>query len=281
MPGYGLGATAVDRSEKLSLLQAAVEGGISYIDTAAAYAESEDLLGKLMDLLSAHQVRLCTKISGDARCTVKIMRRKLDASLQRLHCGGVDTVLLHSAKQGELMDPSIGELFESAKRDHRVCFTGASTYGVKDARIALALPWSDVLQTEYSILNQSVVRTILMSVREDQEIVVRSVLCKGLLTGRRRNASGLIDELGPVIDKLEVIAAGWGYSLPELAIRFALDTPRVNVVLVGVSNKDELDIALGAKDREPLTQEQMDILAKFDCSEMDCVHPERWENLSV
>ena len=282
MPEYGLGAASIDKSEKLYILQAAVGNGVSYIDTAAAYGESENLLGELRDLLRAYNVRVGTKIAIDStNPNSDALLQELEASLRRLRADTVDSLLLHSAKKGVLVNPAVAEVFGRVRRDGRVCLIGASTYGLDDAHTAIQLGWCDVIQVEYSILNQSVVRAILPLLREGQELVVRSVLCKGLLTGRRQNAPTLLRELGSLIGRLEGIAASWGYTLPELAIRFALDTPRVNIVLVGVSSIEELNAVLCARDREPLTAEQMRILETFDRSEMDSVHPERWENISV
>jgi aryl-alcohol dehydrogenase-like predicted oxidoreductase len=112
--------------------------------------------------------------------------------------------------------------------------------------------------------------------RVGQEIVVRSVLCKGLLTDRRRCAQHLDGAVAVKLDGLDARAEQWGYSLPELAIRFALDTPGVDVVLVSASSVAELATAVAAAARVPLEPEQWESLAEFDCSSQDWVHPERW-----
>jgi aryl-alcohol dehydrogenase-like predicted oxidoreductase len=65
-------------------------------------------------------------------------------------------------------------------------------------------------------------------------------------------------------------------TMPSVAIRFALDTPGVDVVLVGVSTVEELDAALDAWRRAPLTAAQRSLLMDLDRSALDVVHPERW-----
>ena len=57
----------------------------------------------------------------------------------------------------------------------------------------------------------------------------------------------------------------------------ALDTPGVNVVLVGIDNERELGCAIDALGRSPLAAGKLDKLAEFDCSSEDWVHPERWQ----
>jgi aryl-alcohol dehydrogenase-like predicted oxidoreductase len=167
-------------------------------------------------------------------------------------------------------------MLEAVKKSRRACLTGASTYGADDARLALAQPWCDVVQVEHSVLNPSVVHALAGVKRPGQEIAARSVLCKGLLTGRRRYATDLDVALAATLDRLEARAHDWGFTLPELAIRFALDTPGVDIVLVGMSNLPELETALAAARRTPLEQRQMEALAEFDCAYEDWSHPERW-----
>jgi aryl-alcohol dehydrogenase-like predicted oxidoreductase len=167
-------------------------------------------------------------------------------------------------------------MLEAVKKSRRACLTGASTYGAGDARLALVQSWCDVVQVEHSVLNPSVVRALAGVKRPGQEIAARSVLCKGLLTARRRHATDLDGALAARLDRLEAQALDWGFSLPELAIRFALDTPGVDIVLVGVSNLTELDVALAATQRPPLEPWQREALAEFDRGQDDWVHPERW-----
>lgn len=275
LSGYGLGSSGVGGGERESLIREAVAKGVVYVDTAVAYGDAENSLGEIAGLLNARRVRVCTKLAFSD------LPGGLDSSLKRLGCALVDTVLLHSAKRAELVDGSVLRAFGEMRKKGQAAHTGASTYGSEDAIVALEQPWCDVLQVEHSILNPSVVKAVVPLLRPGQELVVRSVLCKGLMTERRRYLPATFSRIVAAVERLESVAREWGYTLPELAIRFALDTPGVNVVLVGVSNEAELEMALRARDREPLSPEQMEALEKFDCSESDCVHPERWTGTSA
>jgi aryl-alcohol dehydrogenase-like predicted oxidoreductase len=255
---------------QLGSLRSAIESGIGYIDTAAAYDGVEALLGEVADFLRLRCVRLCTKL------TVYELDHDLAASLTRLKCDRVDTLLLHNARRSDLVDNRVADWMVQTKRQGHASLTGASTYGAEDAQLALEQLWCDVVQVEHSILNPSVVRILAALKRTGQEIVVRSVLCKGLLTARRHHATHLGTALAVTLDRLETRASEWGFSLPELAIRFALDTPGVNIVLVGMSSLTELETALAAARYAPLEPWQMESLAEFDCSFEDWSHPERW-----
>jgi len=269
---YGLGqASAI--SSPGELLHRAIQSGIKYVDTAPSYDDAETLLGELQPTLRSNSVRICTKV--DARNTALNLIASLQSSLLRLHCDSVDTLLIHSATEEILSTEQVIQVMTDAKQRGLAERVGASTYGVRPAEIAFAADWCDVVQIEFSILNQSVLKAVPFGHRK-KETVARSVLCKGLLTGRRNLMPDLPGAVARRIDELDRHAHSWGFTLPELAIRFALDSPQIDCTLVGVTSDEELNTALLASSRAPLNPTQLELLSEFDCSSFDCVHPERW-----
>jgi aryl-alcohol dehydrogenase-like predicted oxidoreductase len=269
---YGLGQSSGIRSPK-ELLHRAIQSGIKYVDTAPGYDDAEIILGELESTLRANSVRVCTKV--DARNAALSLAASVQSSLLRLGCDRVDTLLVHSATEQVLSTKQVIDALIDAKQAGRAENVGASTYGERSAEIAFSSDWCDVIQIEFSILNQSVVKSI-PSDHGEKEIVARSVLCKGLLTDRRKLMPDLPVTVARRIDELDRLADSWGFTLPELAIRFGLDSPQIDVTLVGVTTEEELDTSLRASSHAPLNQQQIDVLSQFDCSSFDCVHPERW-----
>jgi aryl-alcohol dehydrogenase-like predicted oxidoreductase len=277
---YGIGRAS--QRPGAALVRAAVQRGVRYLDTAASYGAGEAAIGAVADLVVAHNVRVCTKVEVDpGAMTSASFEAAVRASLARLRLESVDTLLLHSAPARTIAAPAVAEACRAVRRAGVARRVGASTYG--DAALtALDADWCDVVQIEFSILNPEVLRAAAARRRPGQEIVARSVLCKGLLTRRWREAPQVAAAaVAPALEGLERLAGRWGYELPELAIRFALDTPGLDVVLVGVGSADELDVALRARDRARLAPEQMTALAAFDRSALDAAHPERWDRVST
>ncbi len=269
LSGYRLGSagTTVDGR---ALVEFAVARGVRYIDTAAAYGDSERLLGGMASTLKAARVRVATKLTA-----AQLNAGEFGDSLQRLRVTAVDTLLLHSAGPSDLDDARVPGVLAALKASGAMASAGASTYGAAAAERALAKPWCDVVQVEHSILNPSVVERANAVRRPGQQVVVRRVLCKGLLTARRAVAdlpAGAVQ----LLDELEALAGSWGLTLPQLAIRFAIDTPGVDVVVVGASNAGELELAQAARDTPPLGRDRMQTLAHFDRSSESWSHPETW-----
>lgn len=269
--GYGAdGGPQEGATEPEALLRACLDAGIRYVDTSSTYGPAEMLLGGAGALDGTGDLRVCVKIPR------WLWPDGVTEALGRLRLAAVDTVMFHSAVRDEILDPSMPATMERARRLAGARRTGVSTYGADDAARALAQPWADAIQVEHSILNPSVVPAVASRKRPGQEIVVRTVLCRGLLSSRRSPAA-VPAGAGRALAALDDLARGWGFDdLAALAIRFALDTPGVDVVLVGLASLDELAIASAAAAHEPLTAIQLDELAAFDHAASDWTHPERW-----
>jgi aryl-alcohol dehydrogenase-like predicted oxidoreductase len=272
LPRYGVSGGGLTTTRPENLMKAAFSHGIRYIDTAAGYGSSEELLGRISGLIESHAVRICTKLSPGQ------VPHGVEESLERLRVGAVDTLLLHSASATDLLDAEVCEALSAAREVGLVRRLGASTYGVEDALLALRQSWCEVVQVECSILNPSVVDALASVKKPGQEIVVRSVLAQGLLTGRNRpRAARFGSRADELTAEVEAQAVEWGMSLEQLAIRFALDQAAVDVVLVGVAEMSELETAVSGLRLDSLDSEQLSVLEKFDCSSEDWTHPERWE----
>jgi aryl-alcohol dehydrogenase-like predicted oxidoreductase len=273
-PDYGLGATTPEIESAAALLREAVQEGIRYVDTAAGYGMAEAVVGLVAREIADHGVRVCTKIGAQAARSGGAPAA-LRESLERLGVNRVDTVMLHSVGSAALDDAGVATALAALRERELAVRTGASTYGVPDALAAVAQPWCGAVQVEHSILNPSVVAA-LVGHAHGCEIVARSVLCKGLLSSRREHAGAFAAGLAPALEGLDRLAAEFGWSLAELAIRYALDTPGVDVAVVGISTEAELRTALAAAARPPLDADALAKLALFNRSADDAAHPERW-----
>jgi len=275
---YGIGdQTGADAD---TLVQGAMASGVQYLDTAAVYGESESAIGQWRRDLDSRGVRICTKVGASGRTASEELVAEARQSVERLG-GAVDTLLVHSARAEALSGDGVGRALDTIRLAGLATRTGASTYGSIAACEALHQEWCHTLQIEFSLLNQQVWNDVQFVRRAGQEVVARSVLCKGLLTDRADAAGPLAAPVVGDLAALRGLAISWGYTLPELAIRFALDTPGLDIVLVGVSSDEELGTAIGAAAKAGLTDSQMAHLRTFDRSALDCVHPERWSALTA
>jgi aryl-alcohol dehydrogenase-like predicted oxidoreductase len=283
-PGeYGRPAEA----EAIGLVHAALDAGITLIDTARAYGESEAVLGRALRGRRA-QVVLATKTrtrreDGSAPGGPelrRIMEESLEASLRLLQTDYVDIWQVHNVDPQLLAQRDVvAEVFEWARRSGKARAVGGSTYGVEMPLAAIESGLFDMLQVTYSVLDQRLADRVFPAAAEKQVgILVRSILLKGALTSR---GDYLPDRLAALRERSRafrelVRASGLDASPVQAAIAFGLAHPHIHSVLVGLRSEWELREALGAVSVE-LPEELLDRLYGLRLEDAELLNPGTWD----
>ncbi len=255
---YGIanpnGRVPFDEVERI--LGRAATLGITVLDTAALYGVSEETLGRILG--PEHPFRIVTKTpkaAGD-RITdnnAADLAGTFDRSLLRLKQQTVYGLLIHDAD--DLLKPAGQLLIDALRRvrdSGRVTKIGVSVYtgGQLDSVLELFTP--DLVQLPLNVLDQRLIadgrldRLHQMGV----EVHARSVFLQGLLLMEPQSLDAYFD---PVRDSLENYWNGMkqtGATPLEGALRFALDQPQIDTVIVGVCSRQELeDICVASRRR--------------------------------
>src|SRR4030095_11828943 len=188
-------------SESLSAIDAALELGVNFIDTADAYGAgySETLLGKaLRD--SRDKVILATKggnvMVGPERGKRKFdpgyIGRVLEESLQRLQTDYIDLYQLHNPTVDVIEHGEVWEVLERAKKEGKIRDYGVSTNTIDEGIAAVKDGRSDTIQLEYNLLAQEPAEKIFPLAQETNVgIIARIPLRRGVLTGKMTVADEL------------------------------------------------------------------------------------------
>jgi aryl-alcohol dehydrogenase-like predicted oxidoreductase len=269
--GYG----TVDRGEAARTLDVALDHGWSFLDTAEAYGDSEELLGSLLGD-RRERVFLATKAFPCERYTARSLRAALEASLRRLRTDHVDLYQLHGPENWlleggtpvEEVAAALEELEASGLARHvGVCnFSAAelaelhrhtpvysiqNLYGLLDRRAG-----SDVFQfgVEEEILPLTTGAGIKFVAYSP---LGRGLLAEGLDPEREFDVSDerhFLPRFQPGVYGDYVHLAGaladWaherGRTLPQLAVAWVLRTPGVSSVLVGAKSVAQVEALAGA-----------------------------------
>jgi len=269
----------------IRLLRAAHEAGITYIDTAAAYGRSEELVGKAFAEVVDKPV-LATKVGLKASAeatpfTGDALRRHLEesvaASLKALGVERLDLLQIHSVDEACFTD----ELMECMSRLQErglVLNWGASTYGEVAPMQALGHPeLMRTLQVAYSLLDRRMGERVLPRCKEmGVGRILRSVFLKGVLSDRARHLPAHLDRLRDVALKAEKVAGDLGISLPEMALRFAVFSPCADVTLFGTAREDEVRANLRAVEDGPLPADALAALDGLQVTDPELLNPSTW-----
>ncbi len=288
------------------ILDAAIDAGINFIDTADVYEErqSEAAVARVVQRRS-ERVYVATKCGRfinphvDERYTPEALRGYVEKSLANTEFEALDLIQLHCPPPAVYYRPEIFELFERLKEEGKILNLGVSVEKVEEALKAIEYPNVTTIQIIFNMFRQRPADLFFReAVAKDVGIIVRVPLASGLLTGKydRSTTFGEGDHRffnrdGAAFDKGETFA-GVPYELgleaveeirnliPEdqdlaaLALRWILDFDEVSTIIPGMSRPEQLPWNLAALELEPLSEEVRErIEAIYERSIKPLVHP--------
>ncbi len=254
-------------------VQAALDAGVNFIDTADAYGDglAETELGKLFQR-EGHRDRfvLATKFdwnfsTGPARfpdTTRDYILRACEASLRRLQTDHIDLYQIHAWDPITRPD-EVAAALQQLKREGKVRWFGVSNLNPEQMELYRAHFEVSSLQPPYSLLARDIeARELPYCLRHNIGVLNYSSLYRGLLGGRytadtkfddHRAKTPLFHGAGlphvlAAVEEAKVIAAGLGLTMPQLAVRWVLTHPAITSAIVGVKKPEHITGILAAAD---------------------------------
>lgn len=291
----GLGCMAMsdaygpaDRGESIATIRAALDAGITLLDTGDFYAmgHNEMLVREALKEVPRDKVQISVKfgaLRGPAGefagidCRPAATKNFLAYSLQRLGTEYIDIYRPARLDPNVPIEETIGGLAEMVKAGY-IRHIGLSEVGSDTIRRAHAVHPIVDLQIEYSLIERGIERDILKTCRElGIGITAYGVLARGLISGHWSKGSGKVGKdyrlMSPrfqgtnldanlaLAEQLRAIAAGIGATPAQVAIAWVAAQGEEIVPLVGARTRNRLTEALGAT-KVNLTPVQLATLAK-------------------
>jgi len=280
---YGLGSPMLpSENDAIGLLRATVDTGVTFFDTANYYGLAEERIGK-SGILKNPEVVVCTKCAQflekgeyfDPEELERKIREQVESSLQHLKLKTLPILLLHGPSAEQMQDKELLSVIEKLKAEGKIRFWGVSTRGV-EAPIAAIDARVDVIEVAFSIADQRMKPVFAAALKKGVGVINRSVFLKGVFAGK---AEHLPEDLAPLkksVEEAEAIARELGIPLTELALRYTLSEPAINVSLVGTADLVHLHSAAEALARGPLPSDVVDALRALAIADPEQVDPARW-----
>lgn len=267
-----------DRAESIATIHAALEAGVTLLDTGDFYAmgHNELLIGEaLRGAPAARREQALTSVKfgalrdpdggwGGYDGRPAAVKNFAAYSLRRLGVDHIDVYRIARADTDVPIEETVGAIGELVEAGH-VRHIGLSEVGAGTIRRAAATaPISD-LQIEYSLISRGIEDEVLPTTRElGIGITAYGVLSRGLISGHfardRQLAANDFRGMSPrfqgdnlrrnldLVDALRKVAEQKGVSVAQIAIAWVLSRGEDIVPLVGARRRDRLTEALGALD---------------------------------
>jgi aryl-alcohol dehydrogenase-like predicted oxidoreductase len=287
--GWQFGWGSQDDGESIAAINRALDLGVNWIDTAAAYGlgHSEEIVAKALKGRTERPY-IFTKCSmiWDAQGNIshslkrESIRREVEDSLRRLQVEVIDLYQIHWPNPDSDIEEGWSTLSE-LKREGKVRYIGASNFNVEQLQRAMKINHVDSLQPRYSLIHPEVEDEVLpFCERNGIGVIVYSPMMSGLLSGRmtqerisnfpeddwRKNnpefqEPRLYRNLW-LAELLKNIGRHHGLSAGEIAIAWTLRLSTVTGAIVGGRSPDQVEGIVGAANFR-LSQDEIDGIDRF------------------
>ena len=267
-------------------LETALDRGVNFIDTAAGYGngKSEKIIGKFLKS-RREQVYVCTKTPPapgkwppspyckiEERYSEKYLRENVEERLNNLQVDSLDVLLLHTWTRAWNDNPVALKTLQKMKSEGLIKQVGIST-PEHDQNCVVQLMRDgmvDVLQVIYNIFEQEPAAQLFPVAQETGTgIIVRVAFDEGVLTGKYtgketfgtddfRSNYFAGDRLERGVRRTEAIKKEFkdsGYTMPELALKFALSHEAVSTVIPGIRNQSQAIMNTSVSDLPELSDD--------------------------
>ncbi len=275
--GWEFGWGPQEDDQSIAAIHHALEQGVNWIDTAAAYGfgHSEAVVGRALKGLSEppYVFTKASLLEGPGRRVVYSLKRdsilrEAHASLERLGVDAIDLYQIH----WPIPDQDIEEgfsAFAELKQQGLVRNIGVSNFEVEQLERINQIAPVETLQPQYSLIERDAEAELLpLAEREGIGVIVYSPMSSGLLTGRmtrERIASMPEDDWRKdhprfkepelsrnleLVDRLRLVAERHDTVPGAVAIAWTLRNPAVHGAIVGFRSPEQVDPLIDAANLE-------------------------------
>jgi len=274
-------------------LNAALDAGITFIDTADVYGDgrSEHIIAEVLKERGGERPFVATKIGrrlsphAAEGYTSKNLNAFVDRSLENLQSDVLDLVQLHCPPTAIYYTPDVFDIMDEMVRVGKIHNYGVSIEKVEEGLKALEYPNVSSIQLIYNIFRQRPAERLLHEAkRRNVGIIARVPLASGLLTGKMKSDTAFssddhrsFNRNGEAFDKGETFS-GVPYdvaldavedirrfvtgdvTMAKFALRWILMNENVTVAIPGSKNKTQSEANAQASNMNALSEETMTAL---------------------
>ena len=267
--GLGCMSLPTNHTEAKFIVDAAINQGISYFDTADLYdqGKNEEVVGHALKGVR-EQVILATKVGNKWNSegtnwiwdsSKSYITKQVKESLSRLQTDYIDLYQLHGGTTNDNLEEAI-DAFEELKKDGLIRAYGISSIRPNVIKQFLQNSQAATVMMQYSMLDRRAEEWFETISAKEASVVTRGSLAKGLLTdesmARARASEGYgtysNEELISCLKHLQ----GHHTDLHAVATSFVLKHPEVSSILAGASSLDQLNKTIQAYE-QPVTDERL------------------------
>ena len=283
---------SVTEDAALEVLTAAVDSGVTFLDTADVYGDgrSEKLIGTFLRSRGpGHGLTVATKMGRRAdphvadAYTLSWFRAWTDRSRENLGVDTLDLVQLHCPPSEVFRRESTYDALDVLVDEGRIASYGVSVETVDEALEAIIRPNVATVQIILNVFRRKPLEEVLpLAAERGVGIIARVPLASGLLSGKYDEHTTFADddhrtynrggdafdvgetfagvpfEVGVAAAREVAALTPTGFTTAQLALRWIIDQPGVSVVIPGARSAAQAQANAAAADMPPVDEETLD-----------------------
>ncbi len=251
-PDWGIN----DTNEALRIVQASLDAGCNFFDTAPAYnhGRSEEFLGQVLKPVRK-DIIICSKFGPSPEWvsdfSTPAIRPSLEGSLKRLQTDYIDILLMHNPPR-EMMDGTIAGQYEEMERlksEGKIRAYGISLDWRVELEMMLDTTRSQAAEVFFNAFYQEPKPAFARACQQGVGLIVKVPLDSGWLSGRYRSNSRfedvrkrwppeVIERRGALVEKFAGLIPT-GMPMAHAALQYCLAQPEVSTVIPGAKTIEQ------------------------------------------
>lgn len=264
--------------DSLNILYYCINNGIKIFDTAQAYGNSENILGKMIKINSNIDIKIITKLEKLSKNkNIDVMINK---SLQNLNKKYIDILLLHNFND---YGTSGWNYLINIQKNKTIKNLGVSVYYVEEAMIALKDKNIKYIQIPFNFLDKQWLNKDFISLiqqRNDIKILCRSIFLQGILLTDDSNKWPKIENIDPkiYIDKINYLVKLFGFTNKiQLCFSYVKSYSWIYGIIFGSETLEQVQTNIECFNVRKLTEEELSKFDVFDNISNELINPTKWQ----
>lgn len=240
-----------DKEKSFSMLECALDNGVTSLDTARTYGNSEDVIGGFFSEKGISEIPYMTSklkiglpLDASSKDVEAAMYNSVETSLEKLGINRLDCLMLHTASDmtsyGETVPKVLAEMVKKGYTKR----VGVSVYTSDELDIMMQNDVYEATQLPMSVFDQKLIYEGYLERLKQKKIAVfvRSVFLQGLFFLNPDTITDpiLLEYAKPYIEKLIDFCKTENMSIAEFAISYIRDVEGVTSLVLGADTKEQV-----------------------------------------
>jgi len=237
---YGINNTKgkVSLDDSLEILGHAFDNGIRILDSAEAYGNAHEIIGKFHNKYPHKIFKVITKLPNRKNVDILV---KVEDYLKELNLNQLETLMFHSydSYQNNIENFNILNKLKSEKKIKSI---GVSVYTNDEIEKVILNDNIDIIQLPFNLFDNTNLRSdILMKAKSKGKIIhTRSALLQGLFFKDLNDTNNIVQKLKKELALISEISRKENTSISALALSYCLIQKTIDNVLIGVDSLNQL-----------------------------------------